>query len=365
MLASMHLPRMAPIAACLLLAGCTAAVQEQAAAPDIDLNRPLIVGIAAWPGHAPGLVANRGAGENPDSTFLSEHGLAVRFRVIEDETNRFTALAKGGPEGVDVLWTSIDQWAEEMPEYLREGIDAKAFLQTGWSRGGDVLVVDAAIKRLEDLNGKEIGVLPKSSGQWFMERLLDEAGLNETAKRQTRGQIVFSNDPARLRNLFYRHRIYGVMARGTEIDLALRKRGSHVLATTAAHPVLIADMFVARSAFLREHPKAMEAFARGWIDGAIQAEANPDLAATMLEGSISLFKKMGHQKTKASLGWVGFADLDDNARMFGLDGQPSLFDALFGQASDAWVGIGRMDSGVSPETARDASVIRRIVGDAE
>ena len=48
----------------------------------VDLDRPLIVGIVSWPGYAGGIVANGGFKENPESIYTKKYGLPVRFVLI-------------------------------------------------------------------------------------------------------------------------------------------------------------------------------------------------------------------------------------------------------------------------------------------
>src|SRR4051812_43495686 len=93
----------------------------------VDIDRPLVVGLVSWPGFAGGIVANGGFQENSESTFTKRYGLPVRFVLIEDIDARGKAFAKGGPDGVDVVWTSIDFWANELPNFVKGGIEASAF----------------------------------------------------------------------------------------------------------------------------------------------------------------------------------------------------------------------------------------------
>ena len=48
------------------------------------LNRPLVVGINTWAGHAPGIVFNNGMEPNGGSQYKQQFGMDVKFVLLED-----------------------------------------------------------------------------------------------------------------------------------------------------------------------------------------------------------------------------------------------------------------------------------------
>src|SRR5687768_16988269 len=74
------------------------------------LGRPLRVGIVTWPGYAGGIVANNGFAPNRESIYWNGHKLLVEFLLMEDVDVRATAFARGGPDGVDIVWSTVDFW---------------------------------------------------------------------------------------------------------------------------------------------------------------------------------------------------------------------------------------------------------------
>jgi len=75
------------------------------------LGRPLRVGIVTWPGYAGGIVANNGFKPNQDSIYFRQHNLCVEFMLMEDVEARKKAFAQGGKDGVDIVWSTVDFWA--------------------------------------------------------------------------------------------------------------------------------------------------------------------------------------------------------------------------------------------------------------
>jgi hypothetical protein len=65
------------------------------------LNRPLVVGINTWAGHAPGVVFNNGMDPNAGSMWKKEFGLDVKFVLLEDPAAKLAAFKKGD---VDIMW---------------------------------------------------------------------------------------------------------------------------------------------------------------------------------------------------------------------------------------------------------------------
>src|SRR5438067_5255622 len=96
-------------------------------------NRPLRVGVVTWPGYAGGIVANNGFKPNKDCIYWNKHNLQVEFVMMEDVDVRAKAFAKGGPDGVDIVWSTVDFWANELPGFIQNGIKARAIMQVDWS----------------------------------------------------------------------------------------------------------------------------------------------------------------------------------------------------------------------------------------
>src|SRR5689334_3089996 len=72
------------------------------------LNRPLVVAINTWAGHAPGIVYNMGMDPNSASQYQAKHGIEVKFVLIEDPAAKLAAFRKGD---VDIMWDTVDNWA--------------------------------------------------------------------------------------------------------------------------------------------------------------------------------------------------------------------------------------------------------------
>ena len=93
------------------------------------LGRPLIVGVVTWPGYGGGIVANNGFKPNRECIYWNNHKLLVEFKLMEDVDARAKAFARGGADGVDIVWSTVDFWANELPGFQKNGVNAKAVMQ--------------------------------------------------------------------------------------------------------------------------------------------------------------------------------------------------------------------------------------------
>src|SRR5947208_1246943 len=140
-------------------------------------DRPLRVGVVTWPGYAGGIVANNGFKPNPDSIYQRKYKLPVEFVLMEDVDARAKAFAKGGKNGVDIVWSIVDFWANELPGFLKSDVKARAIMQVDWSRGGDAIVADNSIQKIEDLRGQRISLALFTPSHWLLESNIRNSGL--------------------------------------------------------------------------------------------------------------------------------------------------------------------------------------------
>jgi NitT/TauT family transport system substrate-binding protein len=325
------------------------------------LGRPLRVGVVTWPGYAGGIVANNGFKPNKECIYWNNHKLLVEFMLMEDVDARAKAFARGGADGVDIVWSTVDFWANELPGFLKNGLSAKAIMQVDWSRGGDAIVADRSIRKIEDLKGKKISLALFTPSHWLLEYSLENSSLDESEQAQIIKSLVGKAASPDARADFEAGKVDAAVVWEPDVTQALKKRpGSHILISSKTAANLIADLMVAREDFIKEHPDVIKAFVQGWLDGTSEANRNPDKAVDVLMQNEPLYKDLGAEETRAGLSTVKWADLTDNTKMFGLDGSPPLFDRIFRQASVAWVRRGYISQPVSAAQAKDASFLRQI-----
>jgi len=283
---------------------------------------------------------------------------------MEDVDARAKAFARGGKEGVDIVWSTVDFWGNELPGFIKNETKARAIMQVDWSRGGDALVADRSIAKIEDLYGKKISLALFTPSHWLLEYSLQNSSLDEAKQTHIVKSLVGKNASPDARADFVAGKVDAAVVWEPDVAEALQKRpGSHIVVSTREATKLIADVMVAREDFIREHPEVVEAFIQGWIvEGTVEANRNPDLVAKLLMQNEPVYKDVGLETTKANLSSVKWADLSDNTEMFNLDRKDAepLFDRIFRQAAKSWVARGYISAAVAPSVARDDSFLRKI-----
>ena len=326
-----------------------------------SFNRPLRVGIVSWPGYAGGIVANNGFKPNKDCIFWNKHQLQVEFLLMEDIDLRAKAFQTGGEKGVDIVWSTVDFWANEAAGFIKNGVKVKAVMQVDWSQGGDAIVADRSINQIEDLRDKKISLALFTPSHWLLESNLQNSSLDEADQAKIVKRIVGKNASPDARADFVAGKVDAAVVWEPDVTEALQKRpNSHILVSTRTANNLIADIMVAREDFIKEHPDVIKAFVQGWLEGTVEANRNPSRAAKLLAENEPLYKDMGEQATLDQLSAVKWADLMDNTKMFGLDGSQPLFDDIFNKAASAWHKRGYIDQTISPKEAKDDSFLKQI-----
>ena len=325
------------------------------------LGRPLRVGVVSWPGYAGGIVANNGFKPNKECIFFKGHKQTVEFLLLEDPAQRSQAFANTGAGGVDVVWSTVDYWANELPGFINNSVKARAIMQVDWSQGGDAIVADESIKTVEDLKGKKVSLVKYTPSHWLLEYHLENSGLSTDDQKQIVDNLVGKDATLDARQAFIDKQVDATVVWEPDVTLAMKRPGAHRLISTKTADHLIADVMVAREDFIKAHPDVIKAFVHGWLDGTTEAVRNADKVVQLLMENEPLYGDMKDPKlVKDSLGTVKYADLADNNQMFGLGGSQPLFDKLFTTAGGAWVRRGYITSQIPPDQAKDISFLKEI-----
>ena len=173
-----------------------------------------------------------------------------------------------------------------------------------------------------------------------LEFVLTNSRLTPDELAQARKNTSFSmNDFTYARILFGKGQIDVACLWEPDVTLALASRpGAHRLFSTADAPELVADTLVAHKEFLDLYPDLAVKLARVWFAGVKKAEADRPGAARLIATVCSRFRdELGYEATLKAFNWVKWTDLADNVRMFGLDGQPPVFDRVYAQADGIWI----------------------------
>ena len=243
-------------------------------------NRPLRVALSQWPGHMALLVGAGGLRTQPGS-IAAKQGLDLEVVFIEDAPSKNKALQTGE---VDFVWQTVDELPIALSGYRAQNIEAKAFLQIDWSRGGDACVASKEVQKVEDILGRKSAVLMFSPDHTVFEFMINNSRLTREQVSEVRKATKFSMDDfTYARVLFEKREIDVACLWEPDVTLALASRpGAHRLFSTADATELVADVLLARKDFLDQHQDVAQKLARTWFAAVAEAERDKPAAAKLI-----------------------------------------------------------------------------------
>ncbi len=326
-----------------------------------DANRTYKVALSEWPGHMAMVVGNGGL-KTTEGSPAAEQGLDLEIVFIEDPIKKNAALQSGE---IDFVWQVVDEMPINMGGYKNAGVNARAFLQIDWSRGGDACVASKEVQKVEDILGKKSAMMMFSPDHTVFEFMINNSRLSKAEIAQVRKDTSFSMDDFTYgRVLFTQNKVDVACLWEPDVTLALENRpGAHRLFSTADATELVADVLLARQELLTEHPDIAEKVARAWFGGVEKGMADKPAAAKLISTAVPRFRdELGYEGTLNAFNWVKWTGVADNAYFFGLDGSEVAFDRVYNQADGIWTKYpeAEIQDRFAPGALRNASIVKRI-----
>jgi len=294
-------------------------VQQCALSPADDV---LTVALFPDPACLPAVIENRGLLPSAESLFIKNHGVRVRFEVVETRERCEKNLLDGKS---DIIWATVDGFALS---YRRmRHINPVAFYMIAASSGAHGIAATPDITALPDIENKTVFCVRHSPSHFLMLQLIAQAGINSE-------KIKWNHAPTdRIAAYRFNKRKSAVYA-GHLAELNGGQPGRHrLILTTADAPGLISRVFVAREALLLERGEKVAAFIRGWQEGLEAMKKDLRVAG----GKAVQFPGVTESRYAAESSLYAYGDIPANLAFFGLlhDSTPG-FTALFTLASRRW-----------------------------
>ena len=319
------------------------------------LSRPLVVGINTWAGHAPGIVFNRGMDPSPSSLYTRNHGLEVKFVLLEDPAAKLAAFRNGD---IDIMWDTVDNWAREASILHEQGQQAKSILMQDWSRGGDGIVSLASIQSIEGLAGKRIACTQFTPSHFLLLYLLAQSGLTPEQRTATEKAIIFTQDAPAAAAMFKAGQVDAAVTWEPDLSSAVEARGdlAHVLVSTTAATNIIADTLVARQDLIDRSPETVRDFVHGWLEGIEMIKQDPPSAYDVVARAL----KLDTDTVSGMLSGLKLTGYADNAQFYGLAGGKAHYETLFDTAFVIWRKKGLVTRPVDAKDWADARFLRAL-----
>ncbi len=267
------------------------------------------IGVVTWGGYAGGQYWNDGFEANERSRFFKDYGFKVNFEVLDDFDASREAFKSGA---VDLLWATIDAFPTEV-----EGLsqwEPQVVFQSDWSRGGDAIVARRGISKVSDLRGKKVAVAPLTPSHSFLIWML-EAG-DMTTKDIQIVEVPSAIDAA---DAFKSNTVdAAVVWSPDDADAVAKVPGARVLTSTREATNIIADVFIAKKAYVEANKEKLRQLYEGWMKGAAEInqsdEAKRRAAKILAEGL-----RQPEDFTYDAINNVRLATAGDNRNFFGLN----------------------------------------------
>jgi outer membrane protein OmpA-like peptidoglycan-associated protein/ABC-type amino acid transport substrate-binding protein len=295
------------------------------------LDRPLVVAINTWAGHAPGIVFNNGLDPNERSNYRQRYGMDVKFVLLEDPAAKFAAFRNGD---VDIMWDTVDNWAREASILAEHGQQAKSILMQDWSRGGDGVVSLSSIQSIEDLKGHKVACTQFTPSHFLLLYLLAQSGLSPADRAAVERDIIFTQDAPAAAAMFKARQVDAAVTWEPDLSgaVAARENEAHVLVSTSAATNIIADTLVARQDLVDRAPQTVRDFVHGWLEGIDMIKDDPQGSYAVVGKAL----KLDSDTVSGMLSGLKLTPYADNAQFYGLAGGKAHFDTLFDTAFVIW-----------------------------
>jgi NitT/TauT family transport system substrate-binding protein len=322
------------------------------------LDRPLVVAINTWAGHAPGIVFNNGLNPNAGSSYKTKYGMDVKFVLLEDPAAKLAAFRNGD---VDIMWDTVDNWAREASILAEQNQKAKSIILQDWSRGGDGIVSLASIKSIEELKGHKIACTQFTPSHFLLLYLLAQSGLSPADRAAVEQGIIFTQDAPAAAAMFKARQVDAAVTWEPDLSGAVEARGAeaHVLVSTSAATNIIADTLVARQDLIDRAPDTVRDFVHGWLDGIEMIKNDPQGSNAVVGKEL----KLDADTVSGMLSGLKLTPYADNAQFYGLAGGKAHYEALFDTAFIIWRKKGLVTRAVEASDWVDPRFLHAIAAD--
>jgi NitT/TauT family transport system substrate-binding protein len=157
-------------------------------------------------------------------------------------------------------------------ELLSEGVEMRMILVMDISHGGDVVLVNPAIKTLSEIKGKRVAAVNIPLGIYMVTRLLEKSGLN-------RDDIELFLMAETEQEKFYKQGKADVVVTYDPIKTKLQNLGMKVIFDSTDIPNEIFDILVVREDVYKTRKKDVCGVVKQWYRALEYIEKNPDDAA--------------------------------------------------------------------------------------
>jgi NitT/TauT family transport system substrate-binding protein len=280
---------------------------------------------STWVGYGPFFVAQ-------ENGYFKEEGVDLELVTMEDVKIRFAALAGGK---IDALATTVDT----MPLYLKpDGPVYKYLFALDDSKGGDGIVANKDIKSIADLKGKKVAFTEGSVSQFYINVLLQEAGLSESDIE------VINMTAGDAGSAFVTGNVDAAVTWEPWLSRGKASDHGHLLTDSSSKPGLITDVVLASEDVIKSRGNELKGIYRAWVRAVEFVKSNPDEANVIMAKGVGGWLKKPDVFAETLTGITYYDDAMNQAFFSQAEGlETTLRNAL-----DIWAGFGKLQVSVQP-----------------
>jgi NitT/TauT family transport system substrate-binding protein len=287
---------------------------------------------STWVGYGPLYVAR-------DKGFFKNHGIDVELIVMEDPKDRFPAMLA---DKIDMIASTVDTGIL----YLKKPDQFKYVVAIDDSNGGDGIVALKDVSSIGDLKGKSVAVSEGSVSEFYLNVLLEKAGLKESDLKTVNMAAPEAGAAFVAKKVDAAVTWEPWLSRGKQTDFG------HLLVDSSTTPGLITDVVTAKTDYVDKHPKETKAVVDAWNEAVAYVRAHPDESNEIMAKGVGGWLK-DPKVFGETLSGIKFYGAEDNKTFFGTKEKPGPLKNTVQEAIDVWSSHGKLQVKVTPDDIID------------
>jgi NitT/TauT family transport system substrate-binding protein len=279
------------------------------------------IALSTWVGYGPLYIAAQ-------EGYFKKNDVDVQLIKMEDPKERFPTLMA---DRIQMLASTVDAGLL----YMKRPTDFQYVVAIDDSDGGDGIVAKKDISTIPDLKGKRVAVDKGSVSEFYLDDLLSKAGMNESELN------VVNMTAGDAGSAFVTGRVDAAVTWEPWLSRGKTASFGHLLIDSSKTPGLITDVLIAKTDWIKAHPKEVAGIVRSWNEAVAFYEQHPDQAIPIMAKGVGGWLK-DPKDFKATLGGIKFYDAAANKRFFGTQEHPGPLAQTIAQAIRIWGDQGKL-----------------------
>ncbi|MGH7152582.1 MAG: ABC transporter substrate-binding protein [Acetobacteraceae bacterium] len=293
----------------------------------VALADTVTIAHSTWVGYGPLYIAR-------DKGFFKQNGVDVDLVVMEDPKERFPTMMA---DRIQMIASTVDTALL----YMKTPTDYQYVVAIDDSHGGDGIVAKKDITSLADLKGKKVAVDDGSVSDFYLNVLLEKAGLKESDLN------TVNMTAADAGGAFVAGRVDAAVTWEPWLSRGKATNFGHLLVNSSTSPGLITDVLIAKTNWVNTHQKEVAAIVKSWYEAVAFYEQHPDEAIPIMAKGVGGWLK-DPKAFNATLSGIKFYDEAANKTFFGTPEKPGPLANTVQQAIDIWGSHGKLQVKPTP-----------------